>query len=101
MRQPSWARVGRLAKYNWLQPGWLSPSYQIWNASTFLARVGRIAKYTGYSPPSFQIWVNCLLVCFLSNMECIKLLLQGRPDSQKTTGYSRGVCLLPIKYGMR
>ncbi|GIX82194.1 hypothetical protein CEXT_413671 [Caerostris extrusa] len=41
------ARVGWLtflaAKYHWGQ--WLSPSYQIWNALTFLARVGRLGKY--------------------------------------------------------
>ncbi|GIX95197.1 hypothetical protein CEXT_147741 [Caerostris extrusa] len=37
-------------KYNWLQPGWLSPSYQIWNALTFLARVGLLAKYNWLQP---------------------------------------------------
>ncbi|GIX82209.1 hypothetical protein CEXT_413761 [Caerostris extrusa] len=44
------ARVGRLAKYNWLQPGWLSPSYQIWNALTFFSKVGLLAKYNWLQP---------------------------------------------------
>ncbi|GIY99677.1 hypothetical protein CEXT_226171 [Caerostris extrusa] len=39
------AKVGRLAKCDWLQPDALSPCYQIWNALTFLAKVGRLAKY--------------------------------------------------------
>ncbi|GIX82203.1 hypothetical protein CEXT_413711 [Caerostris extrusa] len=40
-------------------------------------------------------------VSFLSNMECVNLLFQGRPGSQNTTGNTPGGCLLPIKYGMR
>ncbi|GIX95193.1 hypothetical protein CEXT_147721 [Caerostris extrusa] len=95
MRQPFLDGVGLLAKYNWLQPGWLSPSYQIWNAST-LASVGRIEK----QPLAATARVA---VSFLSNMDCVNLLVQGRPDSQIPSGYSRvpGSCLLPIKYEMR
>ncbi|GIX95191.1 hypothetical protein CEXT_147711 [Caerostris extrusa] len=86
------ARVGRIAKYNWLQPGWLSPSYQIWNALTFLARVGRLAKYH---------WLQPGVCLFLSNMEYVNLLFQGRPGSQIQLATAREDCLLPIKYGMR
>ncbi|GIX81151.1 hypothetical protein CEXT_497271 [Caerostris extrusa] len=73
--------------------GWLSPSYQIWNASTFLARVRPDSQ--------IQLPTARVTVSFLSNMECVNLLGQGRPVSQITTGYSPGGCLLPIKYGMR
>ncbi|GIX95202.1 hypothetical protein CEXT_147781 [Caerostris extrusa] len=40
----------RLAKYNCLQPGWLSPSYQIWNASTYLGQGRPVAKYNWLQP---------------------------------------------------
>ncbi|GIX95188.1 hypothetical protein CEXT_147691 [Caerostris extrusa] len=48
-------------------------SYQIWNTLTFLGRVGRLAKTTGYSPG------DCLLPI---KYECVNLLGQGRPVSQ-------------------
>ncbi|GIY99667.1 hypothetical protein CEXT_226111 [Caerostris extrusa] len=38
------ARIGRLAKYN-VTTFLLSPSNKIWNALTFLAREGQLAKY--------------------------------------------------------
>ncbi|GIX95199.1 hypothetical protein CEXT_147751 [Caerostris extrusa] len=65
---------------HWLQHGWLSPSNQIWNALTFLARVGLLAKYNCLQP---------LLSPSLSNMECVNHLGQGRPDCQTPQATAR------------
>ncbi|GIX88673.1 hypothetical protein CEXT_119601, partial [Caerostris extrusa] len=48
-----------------------------------------------------QLATARMAVSFLSNMECVNLLGQGRPDSQIQLATAPGYCLLPIKYEMR